>query len=154
MKGIKAAQMAQFTPKLIEKLIFITQDALPVRQRAFHFLNLPPGLGTMLNMFKNLMNTRNKSRTKDSSLQIEVHGTNLEKLYKFIPRSILPKEYGGNGASIDELMAVWEQKFKEYENYFVEDEKYGTDERKRPGGPRQKSRDDLMIGTFRQLSVD
>lgn len=154
MKGIRAAQMSQFTPKLIEKLIFVTQDALPVRQRAFHFLNLPPGLGTMLNMFKNLMNARNKNRFKESSLQIEVHGSSLEKLYKFIPKAILPKDYGGDAASIEELMQVWEAKFKEYEEYFVEDEKYGTDERKRPGGARQKSTDEMMIGTFRQLSVD
>ncbi|XP_063700188.1 alpha-tocopherol transfer protein-like [Culicoides brevitarsis] len=155
LKGLKASQMAQFTPKLIEKLIFVTQDALPVRQRAFHFLNLPPGLGTMLNMFKNLMNARNRHRFKESSLQIEVHGSNLEKLYKFVPKSILPKEYGGEAPCIDELMNVWEEKFKSYENYFKEDEQYGTDESKRPEGARQKTNEDaMMIGTFRQLSVD
>lgn len=146
--------MSQFTPKIIEKLIFVTQDALPVRQRAFHFLNLPPGLGTMLNMFKNLMNARNKKRFNESSLQIEVHGSSLEKLYKFIPRAILPKEYGGDAASIDALMLGWEVKFKEYEQYFGEDEKFGIDERKRPTGAKHKLTDDLMIGTFRQLSVD
>lgn len=154
MKGIRAAQMSQFTPKIIEKLLFVTQDALPVRQRAFHFLNLPPGLGTMLNMFKNLMNVRNKKRFNESSLQIEVHGSSLEKLYKFIPRAILPKEYGGDAASIDALMLGWEVKFKEYEGYFGEDEKFGIDERKRPTGAKHKLNDDLMIGTFRQLSVD
>uniref|UniRef100_A0A336LY11 CSON007324 protein n=1 Tax=Culicoides sonorensis TaxID=179676 RepID=A0A336LY11_CULSO len=154
MKGISPMQMSQFTPKLIEKLIFITQDALPVRQRAFHFLNLPPGLTTVLNMFKNLMNAKNKGRYKDSSLQIEVHGTKLEKLHKFIPKSILPVEYGGDSLSIDELMQIWEDKFKKYEKFFLEDENYGTDESKRPGGPRKKSNNETMVGTFRQLSVD
>lgn len=155
MTGYKLNQMSQFTPKLIEKLVFVTQDSLPVRQKAFHFINLPPGVTTFLSMFKNLLSNKNQNRA-----QIEVHGDNIEQLLKHIPKTIMPKDYGNDctGPSIDEITNTWVEKLKEYERYFLDDEQYGTDETKRPGGVKsirkdQESYDDLY-GTFRKLDID
>lgn len=155
MSGIKAGQLTQFSPRLIEKLIFITQDALPIRQRAFHFINLPPGMTTFLNLFKNLLNKRNENRAQDSILEINAHGNDLEKLFKHIPRRIFPEDFGGDGPSITAIMNDWKRKFKEYENHFLDDEKFGTDETKRPKGSKAKLiREAEMVGTFKQLSID
>lgn len=66
MKGIKAMHFAQFTPRVIEKILFVTQEALPSRQRGFHFLNLPLGFNAALTLFKNLFNAKNQSRTNQS----------------------------------------------------------------------------------------
>lgn len=37
------------------------------------------------------------------SFQIQVHNQNYENLNKDIPKSILPKEYGGDESTIEEL---------------------------------------------------
>lgn len=36
--------------------------------------------------------------------QVFVHNEDMEALYKFVPKDILPTEYGGNGGSIPELI--------------------------------------------------
>jgi hypothetical protein len=39
-------------------------------------------------------------------LQIHVHA-DLESLYKEVPKSILPKEYGGEGGPVEVLIGEW-----------------------------------------------
>lgn len=34
------------------------------------------------------------------ALQVYVHGTDFEALYKVVPRKLLPKEYGGEAGTI------------------------------------------------------
>ena len=36
-----------------------------------------------------------------------VHGDDMEALYKQVPKEILPKEYGGDGMTLDELTGKW-----------------------------------------------
>jgi hypothetical protein len=53
------------------------------------------------------------------------------------------------------LTEVWEKKIHSYRDYFIEEaEKYGVDEKKRVGSP--KNPDSLFgtDGTFRQLQFD
>jgi hypothetical protein len=49
----------------------------------------------------------------------------------------------------------WKKKIEARRAWFLEDEKYRTDETKRPGG-RPKTQEDLfgLDGSFRQLNVD
>lgn len=68
MVGVKASQFSQFTPRIVEKIMFVTQEALPVRQRGFHFLNLPVGGYTALNMIKSIFNAKNKARAEESMI--------------------------------------------------------------------------------------
>lgn len=70
MRGIRAMHLAQFTPKMIEKTLYITQEALPIRQRGFHFLNLPLGFNTAFTLFKSLFNAKNAARLKDSNFVV------------------------------------------------------------------------------------
>lgn len=78
----------------------------------------------------------------------------MEELYKVVPRSCLPKEYGGEAGTIAEIAAEWKKKVESYRDWFLEDEKYCSNEKKRPGKP--KTSDELfgLEGSFRQLSVD
>ena len=48
----------------------------------------------------------------------------------------------------------WCKKLESHRSWFLEDEKYGCDEKKRPGKP--KTHEDLfgLEGSFRQLNVD
>lgn len=52
------------------------------------------------------------------------------------------------------ILAYWKKKVESYRDWFLEDEKYKTDESKRPGTPRSVNNVFGMEGSFRQLSVD
>lgn len=173
MRGIKAMHLAHFTPRMIEKILYVTQEALPIRQRGFHFLNLPLGFNAAFTLFKNLFNARNAARTKDSnfvvswlnlfafykrlkftSLQLEVHGNDVEKLFKFIPKSMFPTEYGGEAYSIADVISYWEKKFETYQDYFIDDEIYGIDESKADKTKVKSTPHHGAKGTFRSMSID
>lgn len=40
---------------------------------------------------------------------MRVHGDDMESLYKEIPKSILPKDYGGDSMSLDEITSEFYQ---------------------------------------------
>ncbi len=37
---------------------------------------------------------------------MKVHGDDMESLYKEISKDVLPKDYGGDGMSLDELTSI------------------------------------------------
>ncbi|XP_068086824.1 retinol-binding protein pinta-like isoform X1 [Anabrus simplex] len=98
--------------------------------------------------------TPSMMRKTMTCFNIHMHGGNLESIYEHIPKSVLPKDYGGDGPSLDELASDWKKKVESYRDYFLEDSKYCSNEKKRPGKP--KSSEDLfgLEGSFRQLTFD
>ncbi|XP_053684681.1 retinol-binding protein pinta-like [Sabethes cyaneus] len=141
------AHFLQFNPTFVKKVTMLSQEASPLRLKGFHYINTPTGFETVYNMFKGFMNEKNRSR-------LHVHGSNMEALYKYVPKRLLPEEYGGDAGSVQSIAEKWAKKIESYRDYFVEDEQYGTDEKKRPGKPR--SADNLfgIDGSFRKLEVD
>ncbi|XP_035899059.1 uncharacterized protein LOC118506264 [Anopheles stephensi] len=147
LANVTSAHFLQFTPTFVKKMTMMSQEGSPLRQKGFHYINTPTGFETVFNMFKSFMSEKNRSR-------LYVHGSNLEKLYQHIPKRLLPKEYGGEGDSLKDITATWEKKIMSYREYFLEEDQYGTDERKRVG--KAKTADSLfgMEGSFRKLEVD
>ncbi|XP_059622425.1 alpha-tocopherol transfer protein-like [Phlebotomus argentipes] len=141
------AHFLQFTPTLTKKMTVMNQEAMPIRLKGFHYINTPPGFETVYNMFKRFLNEKNRNR-------LHVHGDNMESLYQHIPQKLLPKEYGGEAGSIKDMIVHWEKKFIEFRDYFLEDDKYGTDEKKRPGRPKTEETIFGIDGSFRKLNVD
>lgn len=71
-----------------------------------------------------------------------------------IPKRLLPKEYGGDSGNIQSLINNWEKKFHSYREFFLEEEHYGTDEKKRVGIPRNADSVFGLMGSFRKLAID
>lgn len=88
--------------------------------------------------------------------QVFVHGSDFESLInKGVPKDILPTEYGGTSDSIDTIMSYWEEKIKDnYEKLKDEVTKYGVDEKKRTGKPKNPESLFGVDGTFRKLEID
>lgn len=71
-----------------------------------------------------------------------------------IPKTALPKEYGGEGESVKEIADYWKQKVESYRSWFKEDENYYSIESKRPGKPKTSDAVFGVEGSFRKLDVD
>lgn len=76
-----------------------------------------------------------------------MHGDSLESVYKCIPKKMLPTEYGGEAGSIQDIIDDWEKKLIDSKDYFIEIDKYRSNEAKRV-------REGVVSGSFRKLDVD
>lgn len=77
----------------------------------------------------------------------------MEELFKIVPRRLFPAEYGGEAGTIAEICEGWVNKIKEREIFFREQELLGTDESKRPGKPKTNESLFGIDGSFRQLDI-
>lgn len=92
---------------------------------------------------------------KNFNFQIHFHGSDLESLYNVIPKHILPKEYGGDGDSVEDIKKYWEEKIYANRQFLIDQTtKYGVDEKKRIGKPKNPESLFGIDGTFRQLQID
>ncbi|XP_058833369.1 retinol-binding protein pinta-like [Topomyia yanbarensis] len=147
MSHTTMAHFLQFNPTLMKKISLLGQDASPLRMKGAHHIHTPPGFETIFNMFKGFMNAKNRSR-------LFVHGSNMEALFKEIPQRLFPEEYGGEAGSIQSIVDEWVKKVESYQDYFKEEEQYGTDETKRIGKPKNAESLFGFEGSFRKLEVD
>jgi hypothetical protein len=79
----------------------------------------------------------------------------MSEWHKIIPKSVLPTEYGGDAGSIEEIVQFWTDKVIANRDFLIEQaEKYGVDEKKRIGKPKNPETLFGVDGTFRQLQFD
>ncbi|KAH8372418.1 hypothetical protein KR093_011409 [Drosophila rubida] len=146
MSGATASHLFQMTPGLAKKMTAFSEEALPMRPKAQHFINTITGFETVFNMFKPMMSKKQQGR-------LFVH-SKIDSLLEQVPLEYLPKEYGGQNGSLEESIAEWSTKFDAYREYFKENAKYGTDEKLRPGKPIDFDTIFGTEGSFRKLNVD
>ncbi|XKL64437.1 hypothetical protein PGB90_004523 [Kerria lacca] len=141
-----AQHFAKFTPALLKKFFICVQEAYPVKVKEVHVIYVSPLVDTIINFVKPILKEKLRER-------IYVH-QDLNSLYEYVPKDILPEEYGGFAGPIADINKQWLDKMINYRDWFLEEEKIKADENKRPGKP--KTQDDLfgMEGSFKQLSID
>ncbi|XP_065221363.1 alpha-tocopherol transfer protein-like [Planococcus citri] len=108
--------MTGFTLKHLMKLMFnlgsvkkymrITQEAHPVSLKQIHVINTSPLLEKVLTFLRPLMREEVKK-------MIHFHTEGSDTLYQFIPRDVIPVEFGGKGASINETKNYWKKQIEE-----------------------------------------
>nr|CAD7569530.1 unnamed protein product [Timema californicum] len=91
---------------------------------------------------------------KELLAKLQVHSGDMESFYKMVPKKILPKDYGGDGETMEELQRRTCEKMLEHREWFIQDEKMRVDESKRPG--KAKSAGDVfgLEGSFKKLDID
>ncbi|XP_034236646.1 retinol-binding protein pinta-like [Thrips palmi] len=148
MRGVTLAHAAQVQPALLKRTSTVYQDAYPVRPQGIHYVYPPPSFETMFNIIRSFMKDKLKKR-------LTLHGENdITSLYKDIPQSCLPNEYGGEAGTIDELAAAWKAKVESERDWLLADEKRRSDEKKRPGRPKTADALFGMEGSFRKMEFD
>ncbi|KAL0267299.1 UNVERIFIED_CONTAM: hypothetical protein PYX00_009611 [Menopon gallinae] len=138
---------AKFTPTLIKKFLVCAQEAYPVKLKEVHVVNVSPLVDTIVNFVKPFIKEKIRNR-------IFIHTDGFESLYKYVPKEMLPEEFGGLAGPIAEINEQWLRKLETYKDWFLEQENVKADESKRPGKP--KTHDDLfgVEGSFRKLVID
>ncbi|XP_037813925.1 alpha-tocopherol transfer protein-like [Lucilia sericata] len=141
------AHMFQMTPSVAKKMTVFSEEAIPLRPKASHFINTPTGFEPVFNMIKPMMSEKQQKR-------LYVHGNKMDLLTNEIPLKYLPKEYGGENGCIADLTVEWEKKLDDYRDYFKKNAEFGTDEKLRPGKAIDFDSMFGIEGSFRKLNVD
>jgi hypothetical protein len=88
-----------------------------------------------------------------SFLQLHIHKT-VEDLHQFVPKSVLPTELGGEAGPMSVFAEAFAEKMFAARVELLNNRKYGVDETKRVGKPKNPGSDESVVGTFRKLTVD
>lgn len=140
------AHFAKFTPAIVKKFLICVQEAYPVKLKEVHIINVSPIVDTIVNFVKPFL----KEKIRD---RIHIHSS-LEELYNFVPKTMLPSEYGGDAGSVKDLNEQWRAKLKENTAWFKEQEASKANETLRPGGSVSEETLFGVDGTFRKLAID
>ncbi|XP_037952691.1 alpha-tocopherol transfer protein-like [Teleopsis dalmanni] len=147
LANVTKGHLFQMTPGTMKKMTVWTEQALPLRPKANHFVNTPTGFDVVFNMVKPMLSQKQQDR-------LHVHGNNMDSLHAQIPKKYLPKEYGGENGSLQDVIDSWVKRFESYRDYYIEEKNYGTDEKLRPGKPIDFEGLLGIDGSFRKLNVD
>ncbi|KAF2906065.1 hypothetical protein ILUMI_00109 [Ignelater luminosus] len=148
LKGLTVSHAVQVTPSVCKKLVMCVQNSYPTRPKRLIFTNVPSVAERLFHMVKALLKEKIRNR-------VHVYSEDkLTDLYQVLPQSVLPKEYGGEGDSIAELTVHWKKKVESYKEWFLEDEKYGSNEKLRPGRSYTSAELFGIEGSFRKLMID
>lgn len=100
--------MTNITLRHFTKLVLSTlrlfmkysQETHPVTIKQIHIINCSSIVNRVMTVIKPFVNAEVAER-------IQTHLPDSDTLYKYVPREILPKEYGGYCGSIDEIRKYW-----------------------------------------------
>ncbi|GJQ86153.1 hypothetical protein Trydic_g13434 [Trypoxylus dichotomus] len=148
LRGATMAQMAQMSPSIAKKATMIFQEAIPVRPKQIHYFNMPSFFDSLFQLVKSFIKEKVQKR------MVFHTSDDLESIYKYVPREILPVEYGGTEGTLQELTDYWKEKVESYREWFLDDMKYKSVESKRPGKPKTGDEIFGLEGSFRKLNVD
>ncbi|XP_035225596.1 alpha-tocopherol transfer protein-like isoform X1 [Stegodyphus dumicola] len=88
LKGFSCSHMFQITSTSLMCFMNTVQDGLPLRLTALHVINNPSIFGAVFKTVKPLLNAKIKKR-------VYFHGNDLSSLHQFLPKEMLPEEFGG-----------------------------------------------------------
>lgn len=91
---------------------------------------------------------------KDLLDMIHVHPTMDTFLDKFVPKALMPNDYGGNLSTIAEIVGNTYAEVKANQQFYNEEETHRVNEKLRPGKPKTEGDIFGTEGNFKQLSFD
>lgn len=142
MKEFRLSQFLAYTPTVTKNFLKCCVDSFPLRVKAVHYINPPKFMSRLITFFKMFLSNKIKDR-------IFVHD-NLEDVYQYIPKDIMPTIYGGTDGDIEKLE-------EDFIDYLVENQAWIAS---RPTAdlsrlPEDSKTDELdMNGTFKKLQID
>lgn len=122
LKGFSLTHLFHISPSMVKAIVNITQDCLPIRHKAVHFVNNPSIFSILFSMMKPLISSKLFNR-------ITFHGYNLSSLHQQVPKCLLPEELGGTMGPFENNNFY--ESLLESEEHFLNAQKYGYVSRKK-----------------------
>lgn len=107
MKGLTVWHLLKITFSTMKLYFKYAQEAHPVRVQQIHVCNCTPLISRVMSLIKPLLKPEVAER-------FQFHTPDSETIFEFIPREMLPEEYGGKAGPISVMKEFWLKKF--YEN--------------------------------------
>ncbi|KAJ8712719.1 hypothetical protein PYW08_008023 [Mythimna loreyi] len=147
LTNIHIGLLGKLNPIVIKKAEVLCTEGVGTKIKGIHILHAPPFVDKLIFVLKQALREKVANR-------VHVHNS-YEDLHKYIPKEILPKDYGGDEPSISKLSEQWKETLRTEEaRKMVKDaEKLVSDESKRQ---TSKFNEEYMgmPGSFRKLTVD
>uniref|UniRef100_A0A1B6D0A6 CRAL-TRIO domain-containing protein n=1 Tax=Clastoptera arizonana TaxID=38151 RepID=A0A1B6D0A6_9HEMI len=143
--GVSLGHLTRVNLSSVRKYFHYIQDAMPVRLKGIHIINVNPVMTHIMTMIKPFIH-------KQHVQHIHLHTPDdIKNMYETIPQDILPKDYNGEESSSDTLSKELLEKLCENTEFFKQDEKLRIDDSKR----QDSNYDNFSThGSFKKLTLD
>lgn len=101
----------RISPFILHKMIINFEEVAKSRLKKIHIINAPSYVHILLNTIKRFL----KKKIAD---RFVIHQS-IDCLYEYIPKELLPIDYGGQQQSIKELIDLWKKKVDGYHERFT-----------------------------------
>ncbi|XP_054261625.1 retinol-binding protein pinta-like [Macrosteles quadrilineatus] len=145
LQNLALGHASRFSLQLM-KIMSMAMKAYPCRIPKITLVNTPYFVDKMIAIFRPFISPKLMARVtsyKDASQLLDI-----------LPARLVPKDYGGDASSVDDLNQFWMDKFEQSAEFFALCDSLKTDERKRLGKKKFSVTDFGENGSFRQLTVD
>lgn len=78
-----------------------------------HFINVPSFINQVMAVIRPFLR-------KEVEKLIRFHKSGSDTLYDFVPKELLPVEYGGETGTLDELRQEWRKKIELHRDYLID----------------------------------
>ncbi|KAJ3652343.1 hypothetical protein Zmor_018318 [Zophobas morio] len=138
--------LAQITPTLAKNFFTFVNDAIAVKIKQFHIIRASAIVEFFIKFLSPFMKEKIRNR-------IHVH-EDLDTLFDYVPKGLLPEEFGGTAGKLEKHMDEVLVAAYEYNSWLKGQEDVKADETKRMG--RSVNQDNLfgMDGSFKKLVID
>ncbi|KAJ3644875.1 hypothetical protein Zmor_022576 [Zophobas morio] len=145
MDNYSVGDVQKLTPTVFSNFYGIYQKVYALRLHKLIYLNCPSYMTIIVTILKTVLKAKLFARAEFYSDDL-----GIKKLFS---KEVLPKEYGGDGPSLDELNDVMHKKLAEYQDRFDQLDGLRVDENLRP---EKLNNDEILgyYGNFKKINFD
>jgi len=144
---LSMSHVLKVTPSFIGNMVHWGQNVLPIIIKGIIFINSPAYMEIILGILKPFMKSKLFQR-------IHVHTGGAEVLEKYFPRALLPRDYGGEEVSSEELNESWLRCLRENREWFLRDGQLKATVNKSKVSLEKKEQFEELRGSFKTLCID
>lgn len=155
MRHVRLSHLTRIRVSTIKKFFRYVQDGLPAKLYQIHVLNVVSFFDKILSLIKPFMRAE-----IFKMLHTYPPNYNLEEFYqKCIPKECLPKDFGGDLASIEELNESFKEEYYKLRDYFKAEEAqrvsyWDSNKSKNDNQTKNKTKSNEIIQNFNRLEID
>ncbi|XP_061401190.1 retinaldehyde-binding protein 1-like [Musca vetustissima] len=147
MSNLTFGHITRIGISALKKVMYYLQEAIPGRLVGLHFINTSKIIDKLMAILNPLMK-------KELMEMIHVHSS-MDSFYKFVPREILPREYGGSSGTIRELYDIYFEFLLESRQEIIDyNNNHRVNEKLRPAKSKPNSELFGTEGNFKKLDID